>query len=88
MGRPRIPIRHDGVKSARGQMNIKDMVAAGKVVRFVKARQKHLIYKTESGFLFEVPFGEMDDATFMAEDKAILFLRWIRRAVKQMEESV
>ena len=39
-------------------------------------------YETECGFRFPVPIEDAGTATFLAEDRAILFMRYIR---KQME---
>jgi len=63
-------------------MNIKDMVK-NKNVKFEYCRDNSLWYKTDCGFLFPVPFSEIGTATFKSEDKAIFFMRWIR---KYMEE--
>lgn len=67
-------------------VNIKDMVKDGKKVRFSRYRQGHLYYTTEDGFEFPVPLSEAGDATFLAEDKAMLFLRYIRKALAASSE--
>lgn len=59
-------------------MNIKKMVEEGKKVSFQFYRKGQLWYKTECGFEFPVPVNDTGDGTFMAEDKAILFMRYIR----------
>lgn len=61
--------------------NIKDMVRDGKKVIFTHYRKGHLYYQTESGFEFPVPISDIGDATFEAEDKAMLFMRYIRKAL-------
>ncbi len=61
--------------------DIKEMVKDGKSVHFTKYRQGNLYYRTESGFEFPVPLEDIGDATFLAEDKAILFMRYIRKAL-------
>lgn len=53
--------------------------------RFVHARAGHLYYRTDSGLEFPIPFTEMDDATFLSEDKAIFFMKWIRKFLKTVE---
>lgn len=58
---------------------IKDMVKDGKKVRFSHWRANELWYKTECGFEFPVPTHDAGTATFHAEDKAIIFMRWIRK---------
>ena len=53
--------------------NIKTMVK-DKVVRFKFYREGELFYETECGFVFQVPLADVGNATFMAEDKALLFM--------------
>jgi hypothetical protein len=38
-----------------------------------------LWYVTECGFEFPVPTEDIGNATFLAEDKAMLFMRYIRK---------
>lgn len=59
--------------------SIKEMVNDGKKVKFVLYKDGDLIYKTECGFEFPVPVTDIGNATFLAEDKAILFMRYIRK---------
>lgn len=59
--------------------SIKEMVKNGQRVAFVRARKGELVYVTECGFEFRVPFDDMGDGVFEAEDKAILYMRWIRK---------
>ena len=40
---------------------------------------------TETGFKFPVPITDCGDGTFLAADKAILFMRYIRRHVAYLE---
>lgn len=68
-------------------MNIKDMVSGDKKVRFSHYRHKHLYYKTECGFEFPVPIEDIGDATFLAEDRAMMFMRYIRMQMAALEES-
>jgi len=67
-------------------MNIKDMVK-NNAVRFVRYRKRIAYYivrvPTENvHHAFPVPLGDIDDATLEAEDKAILFMRYIRQAIE------
>lgn len=66
--------------------NIKDMVSNGKRVHFVFYRQKELWYATESGFEFPVPIEDAGDGVFLKEDKAILFMRYIRKHIAAINE--
>lgn len=58
---------------------LKDLVAKGKVVRFVCLMADSLWYESEDGFAFPVPLSETPGATFLAEDKALLYMRHIRK---------
>jgi hypothetical protein len=60
-------------------MSIKEMVSAGKQVRFLRYQQGELWYVTETGFEFPVPIADTGSAEFKAQDKALLFMRWIRK---------
>lgn len=66
-------------------MKLKDMVSDGKKVRFVKYFDSQLWYQTESGFEFPVPITDIGTATFLPEDKAMLFMRWIRKHLEMIE---
>ena len=75
--------------------SVKDMVRDRKKVKFSFYRDKELWYVTENGFEFPVPIDEVGNATFLAEDRAILFMRYIRlhlemiaKAKKDQEEAM
>ena len=59
--------------------NIKNMVKDGKKVKFVQYRAGEFTYITECGFEFLVPMSDIGNATMLPEDKAILFMRYIRK---------
>lgn len=65
-------------------MNIVDIVK-NNTVRFVRYRQGVAYYgvrvPAEGDFMFPVPLADIGDATLELEDKAILFMRYIRRAM-------
>lgn len=67
-------------------MNIKEIVKDN-TVRFVRYRQGIIYYGVsvpERGdFTFPVPLDDIGDATLELEDKAILFMRYIRLAINQ-----
>jgi hypothetical protein len=67
-------------------VSIKDMVA-GKKVRFMFYREKELWYETEDGFKFPVPIDDTGNGTFLNEDKAILFMRYIRKHLDYIEKA-
>jgi hypothetical protein len=63
-------------------MNIKDLVSGDKKVHFKYYRKGSLYYSTESGFVFPVPVDDCGDATFLSEDRAMLFMRYIRKELE------
>lgn len=65
--------------------NIKEMVKDNKTVSFKYYRKNELIYETECGFTFPVPIDDTGDATFAAKDKAILFMRYIRKQISALQ---
>jgi hypothetical protein len=64
---------------------LKELVKNQKV-RFRFYRKGELHYETDSGFEFVVPVGDTGDGVFLAEDKAIYFMRYIRKQLKDNEE--
>ncbi|MEL7537030.1 MAG: hypothetical protein AAFM91_08175 [Pseudomonadota bacterium] len=66
-------------------MNIKDIVK-NNTVRFVRYRHGIAYYgvrvATGNVYVFPVPLDDIGDATLELEDKAILFMRYIRRAIQ------
>jgi hypothetical protein len=69
------------------KMNIKEMVKDHKRVKFSFYRDRELWYITEDGFEFPVPIEEVGNATFMAEDRAILFMRYIRKHMEMLDKA-
>jgi hypothetical protein len=68
-------------------MNIKDLVK-NKTVKFLCYREGDFIYQTEDGFVFPVPLSDIQGAvTLHASDKAIFFMRWIRKQLEVLEEA-
>jgi hypothetical protein len=65
---------------------VKEMIVNNQKVRFSFYRDGHLWYETECGFRFPVPIADAGTATFLAEDRAILFIRYIRKQVAVVEE--
>ena len=66
---------------------LKEMVVNNQKVRFSFYRDGLLWYETECGFLFPVPISEAGTATFLAEDRALLFMRYIRRHLATVDEA-
>jgi hypothetical protein len=68
-------------------MNIKDMIKNNKRVTFIKYKKGNLYYKTECGFEFPVPISDTGDGSFLKEDKAMTFMRWIRKQINEVNTS-
>jgi len=67
--------------------SLKDMVKDNRKVRFAFYRDQQLFYRTECGFEFPVPIDDIGNATSLAEDKAILFMRYIRKHLNTLEDA-
>jgi hypothetical protein len=65
---------------------LKDMVK-DKVVRFKFYRAGELWYTTECGFEFPVPISDTGDGVFLVEDRAILFMRYIRKHMDYLDDA-
>ena len=67
--------------------SIKEMVANGRKVRFTHYKSGELWYEAECGFAFPVPTADAGDGCFLAEDKALLFMRYIRRHKDMIDQA-
>jgi hypothetical protein len=67
-------------------MSIKDYLT-GKV-SFQFYRKGELFYKTDKGFEFRVPVEDTGDGVFLAEDRAMMFMRYIRKELASQEIKV
>jgi len=56
-------------------------------VKFQFYRAGHLYYKTETDVTFPVPVSDCGEATFQAEEKAILLMRYIRKHLEAKKET-
>lgn len=65
-------------------MTIKEHIK-GKVT-FEKYQKGELFYKTETGLVFPVPISDCGDAAFLKEDKAMLFMRYIRKHLENVQQ--
>lgn len=73
-------------KCRRAMFTIKDHVKG--TVKFLYYRDGMLFYETsETRFLFPVPISDIGTATFMAEDRAMLFMRYIRKFMEVTSKS-
>jgi hypothetical protein len=67
-------------------IDVKEHVNNDQIVRFNYYRDGSLWYETQKGFMFPVPVTDIGNATFKAEDRAILFMRYIRKHAKAIED--
>lgn len=65
---------------------LKEMVTNNQQVKFQFYRQGELWYATNCGFVFPVPIADTGDGVFLATDKAILFMRYIRKYMNAIEQ--
>ena len=72
------------MKNSFKDMTIKELVN-GKTVTYQYYRSGNLWYITSDNFLFPVPISDVGEATFFKEDKAILFMRYIRKYKEEIE---
>lgn len=56
------------------------------LVRFTKYQDGNLYYITETGLEFTVPITDIGNAVFLSSDKAIMFMRWIRKHLELIGE--
>ncbi len=66
-------------------MTIKDIISNNQSVNFTYYKQGELWYKADCGFEFPVPIDDTGDGTFYNKDKAILFMRYIRKHLSNIE---
>jgi hypothetical protein len=64
---------------------LKEMINNNQKVRFAFYRDGELWYETECGFRFPVPITDAGTATFLVEDRAILFMRYIRKQMAALD---
>ena len=66
--------------------HIKELVSNNNMVRFMFYRKGQLWYCTDCGFEFPVPVDDTGDAEFLASDRAMLFMRYIRQHLQRIEQ--
>lgn len=64
-------------------MNLKEQVQGFVIFQYYK--QGNLYYKTELGLVFPVPIEDIGEATFLSVDKALLFMRYIRKHLETIK---
>jgi len=68
-------------------IDIKNAVVDNGKVVFNHYFDGSLWYTERSGITFEVPISDIGTATFRATDKAILFMRYMRKHNTQLESN-
>ena len=63
-------------------MDIKQLYKTKEKVHFQYFKDGDFWYQTESGFLFPVPLADLEGAQMNAEDKATLFVRYIKKWIE------
>jgi len=71
--------------SAAISAEVKRHVINNQKVHFAYYRANELWYETENGLKFPVPISDIGEATFLATDKALIFMRYIRKQVEALE---
>ena len=66
-------------------MTLKEIVK-GKTAKFKFYRDGELWYETDDGFDFPIPISDTGTGIFKAEEKAIQFMRWIRKQLEAKTE--
>lgn len=64
------------------KVKLADLVKNNQKVRFAYYRDNEFWYEHESGFRFPVPIKDSVGVTLNAEDRAILFMRWMRNYIE------
>tara|TARA_R110000823_G_scaffold115491_4_gene238177 strand:+ start:1596 stop:1859 length:264 start_codon:yes stop_codon:yes gene_type:complete len=64
---------------------LKDIVAPPAQVHFQHYFDGALWYETDSGLSFPVPIDDIGNATFPRDDKAMLYMRYIRKQLNMLE---
>lgn len=72
-------------------MKLFDLVKDDNIACFRELRGGNLWYEIEYGyhqiFEFPIPIEDTKGAVFMYEDKAVVFLKWIRRQLEVLESA-
>ncbi len=73
------------------KISITDLVRGEQKVKFSYYKDREFWYQHENGFIFPIPLSDVDDAsskpTLLAEDKAMFFMRWIRKYIAELKNT-
>ena len=69
-------------------VSIKEHVVNDQKVHFSFFRDNQFWYKTDLGFVFPISLEEvqLSKVTLLQEDKALLFMRWMRKYIESCKE--
>lgn len=67
---------------------IKEMVSGNQRVQFSFYQDGKLWYKAANGFEFPVPVDDTGNGCFLAEDKALFFMRWMRKHLAYLQAAM
>lgn len=70
-------------KNKMSELTLKDHISGN--VTFTKYKQGHLYYQTSTGLEFPVPVEDTGEADFLASDKGIYFMRYIRKHLSNLQ---
>lgn len=66
---------------------LKSQIEGDKKVYFCKFENNTLWYRTEIGLEFPIEGDDLKGATFLPEDRAILYMRWIRKRIDVLNKA-
>jgi len=66
---------------------LKDLVKEN--VKFLYYQKKELWYETDqTHFVFSVPIEDCGDGRFLAQDKGIIFMRYLRKYLEDLKKGI
>jgi hypothetical protein len=72
------------------KVKLVDLVRDNKKVKFSYYRDQEFWYEHEEGLLFPIALSEVNNpacrATLLAEDKAICYMRWIKKYIESAKK--
>jgi len=64
---------------------LKELVKGKVNFEFYRAGYLYYSCSVDKDFIFSVPTSDCGEASFLKEDKAMLFMRYIRKYIKELE---
>jgi len=77
----------NSIKKEAIVFTLKEMIKDNRRVTFVRYKEGELWYATEDGFEFPVPIDDVGSATMLSTDKALLFMRYIRKHLALLDKA-